>query len=75
MTKIFREMLYKTVECYVDDLVVKSRKEVDPAIQEIEMPPPRTEKKIRGFLGRVQYISRFISQLTSTCEPIHDDSK
>ncbi len=35
------------------------------------MPPPRTEKEIRGFLGRVQYISRFISQLTSTCEPIH----
>lgn len=33
------------------------------------MPPPQTEKEIRGFLGRVQYISRFISH--STCEPIH----
>lgn len=29
MTQIFREMLHKTVECYVDDLAVKSRKEVD----------------------------------------------
>src|ERR1044072_3996257 len=42
--------------------------EVDPdkvkAIQ--EMPAPRTEKEIRGFLGRINYISRFISHLTAT---------
>ena len=46
--------------------------EVDPnkikAI--VEMKPPRTEKEIRGFLGRIQYINRFIAQLTMTCEPI-----
>ena len=36
----------------------------------VEMKPPRTEKEIRGFLGRIQYISRFIAQLTMTCEPI-----
>ena len=46
--------------------------QVDPtkvkAIQEI--PSPRTEKKVRGFLGRLNYIARFISHLTSTCEPI-----
>lgn len=35
-----------------------------------ELPPPKNEKEIRGFLGRVQYISRFISQLTTKCEPI-----
>jgi len=29
MQTIFEEMLYKTVECYVDDLVVKSRKRPD----------------------------------------------
>ncbi|XP_042493217.1 uncharacterized protein LOC122072850 [Macadamia integrifolia] len=34
------------------------------------MSPPQTEKEIRGFLGRIQYISRFISQLTTICEPI-----
>ena len=46
--------------------------EVDPSkIKAIlEMPPPRSEKEIRGFLGRLQYISRFIAKLTSTCEPI-----
>ena len=46
--------------------------EVDPtkvkAIQ--EMPEPRTEKEVRGFLGRLNYISRFISHLTATCEPL-----
>ena len=46
--------------------------EVDPdkvrAIQ--EMPAPSTEKQVRGFLGRLNYIARFISQLTATCEPI-----
>lgn len=46
--------------------------EVDPdkvkAIQ--NMPPPQTEKEVRGFLGRLNYIARFISHLTATCEPI-----
>ena len=34
------------------------------------MKSPRTKKKIRGFLGRIQYISIFIAQLTMTCEPL-----
>jgi hypothetical protein len=46
--------------------------EVDPdkakAIQ--EMPAPKIEKEVRSFLGRLNYIARFISQLTVTCEPI-----
>lgn len=46
--------------------------EVDPykvrAIQEI--PSPRTKKQVRGFLERLNYISRFISNMTVTCEPI-----
>ena len=36
----------------------------------IEMPSPRNEKEVRGFLGRVQFISRFISKLTMTCDPL-----
>ena len=35
-----------------------------------EMTVPRTEKEVRGFLGRLNYIARFFSHLTSTCEPI-----
>jgi hypothetical protein len=46
--------------------------EVDPdkvrAIR--EMPVPKIEKQVRGFLGRLNYISRFISHMTATCRPI-----
>ena len=34
------------------------------------MPASRIEREIRGFLGRLQYISRFIARLTDICEPI-----
>ena len=46
--------------------------QVDPAkVKAIqEMPVPKTEKEVRGFLGRLNYIARFISHLTATCEPI-----
>ena len=36
----------------------------------LDMPVPKTEKEIRGFLGRLQYISRFIARLTDIYEPI-----
>ena len=46
--------------------------QVDPAkvksIQEI--PSPHTKKEVIGLLGCLNYISRFISHLTATCEPI-----
>ena len=35
----------------------------------LEIPEPHTEKQVWGFLGRLNYIARFISQLTVTCEP------
>ena len=46
--------------------------DVDPSkIKAIlDRPPPKNEKEIKGLLGRLQYISRFIAKLTSTCEPI-----
>ncbi|XP_055819392.1 uncharacterized protein LOC129888443 [Solanum dulcamara] len=46
--------------------------ELDPskikAIQ--ELPPPKTRKDVMSFLGRLNYISRFIAQSTVICEPI-----
>jgi len=36
----------------------------------VEMSHPYTKKEVRGFLGRLNYIARFIFQLTATCEPI-----
>ena len=48
--------------------------EVNPdkvkAIQ--SMPAPKTKKDVREFLGRLNCIARFISQLTTTCDPIFD---
>ena len=46
--------------------------EVDSSVIKaiLEMSPPKNEKEKRGFLGRLQYISRFIAKLTSTYEPI-----
>ena len=34
------------------------------------MPVPRTEKDVRGFTGKLQYISRFIAKLTIICDPV-----
>ena len=117
-TTLLHNMIYKEIEVYIDDTMVKSvtreghfttldkfltraekynlilnpkkcvfgmtsRKflghivsqkgiEVDPnkvkAIR--EMSTPRTEKEVRKFVGRLQYISRFIAKLTTICEPI-----
>jgi len=36
----------------------------------LEMPHPCTEKEVLDFLGKLNYIARFISQLTAICEPI-----
>ena len=35
-----------------------------------EMPVPKTEKNVRGFIRKLQYISRFIVKLTMICDPI-----
>ena len=36
----------------------------------LDMPASRTEREVKGFLGRLQYISRFIARLTDIYEPI-----
>ena len=36
----------------------------------LDMPAPRTEREIRGFLDRLQYISHFIARLIDIFEPI-----
>ena len=64
----FKVIVGKLVGFLVIDRGIK----VDPLeIKAIlDMPPPKSEKEIRGFLGCLQYISRFIAKLTSTCELI-----
>jgi hypothetical protein len=52
----------------VSDRGIKVDPDKAKAIQ--EMPAPKTKKEVRSFLGRLNYIARFISQLTVTCKPI-----
>jgi hypothetical protein len=56
--------IWEVVRIWVSDKGI----EVDPnkvkAIQ--SMPLPKTEKDVIRFLGRLNYIARFISQLTTT---------
>ena len=53
-------------------IISKKGIEVDPKKVKVilEMPEPYTKKQVRGFLGRLNYIARFISQLTATREPL-----
>ena len=46
--------------------------EVDPENIRVilDMPASRTKREIRGFLGKLQYITRFIARLIDICESI-----
>ena len=61
-----------TSEKLLGFVVSKKGIEIDPdkvrAIQ--DLPPPRTQKEVRSFMGRLNYIARFISQMTAKCDPI-----
>ena len=64
--------MYVFVITILGFVVIDKGIQVDPAkVKAIqEMLAPCTEKEVRGFLGRLNYIARFISHLTATCEPI-----
>ncbi|XP_071928040.1 uncharacterized protein [Coffea arabica] len=53
-------------------IVSKRGIEIDPAkIKAIrEMPVPKTQKDVKSLLGKINFIGRFIAQLTATCEPL-----
>ena len=61
-----------TFEKLLGHIICEQGIEVDPkkiwAI--LDMPAPRTEKEIKGFLGILQFISRFIAKMIDICEPI-----
>ena len=56
----------------LDFIVSRRGIELDPSkIKSIrDLPPPKNKKEVMSLLGRLNYISRFIAQLTTTCEPI-----
>ena len=50
-------------------VVSKKGIEIDPdKVQAIQdLPPHQTQKEVRSFMGRLNYIARFISQMTAKC--------
>ncbi|KAL0295428.1 UNVERIFIED_CONTAM: Transposon Tf2-12 polyprotein [Sesamum angustifolium] len=83
MQTIFDDMLHKNVECYVADLVVKSKNrenhfhdlrkgiEIEQAkINAIlRMPEPRNIHELKSLQGKLAYLRRFILNLASRCQP------
>ena len=61
-----------TFEKLLGFVVSKKRIEIDPdKVQAIQdLPPPRTRKEVRSFMGRLNYIARFIPQMTAKCDLI-----
>ncbi|XP_070007255.1 uncharacterized protein [Nicotiana sylvestris] len=55
MTTVFYDMIHKEIEVYVDDVIIKSKRQANHT------------GDLRKFFQRLR---RFIAQLTTTCEPI-----
>ena len=52
-------------------VVSKKGIEIDPnKVRAIQDLPFRTQKEVRSFMERLNYIARFISQMTAKCDPI-----
>ncbi|KAL0416672.1 UNVERIFIED_CONTAM: Transposon Tf2-12 polyprotein [Sesamum latifolium] len=84
MQRIFDDMLHKNVECYVDDLVVKSKKRDDRLydlrkrgikIEQakidaiLKMPEPQNIHELKSLQGKLVYLRSFISNLAGRCQP------
>jgi hypothetical protein len=68
--KCFFEVKFKKLLGFV---VSSQGIEVDPnKVKEIQvmLTLKKRKKKVRGFLGHLNYIARFISQMTITCDVI-----
>ncbi|XP_050222409.1 uncharacterized protein LOC126672502 [Mercurialis annua] len=68
-----KKCIFGVGSCKLLGYVVSQRGiKIDPDKEKAikEMSAPKTETEVRGFLGRLQYISRFIAKLTTVCGPI-----
>nr|XP_027122221.1 uncharacterized protein LOC113739181 [Coffea arabica] len=77
MQSIFDDMLNKNIKCYVDDLVVKSKK-MSNYLEDLRqakinailrMPEPHDIHELKSLQGRLAYLLRFISNLAGMCQP------
>ncbi|KAG8484354.1 hypothetical protein CXB51_022830 [Gossypium anomalum] len=83
MVTLFHDMMHKEIEVYVDDMIAKSRTECaspeETILKAKEVPTKAQSRKVYfrslvrktvGIRGRLNYIARFISQLTEKCDSI-----
>ena len=38
----------------------------------LEIPPPKTLKELRKFMGAIHHVNRFVSNLAATCDPFRE---
>ncbi|KAG9442459.1 hypothetical protein H6P81_018313 [Aristolochia fimbriata] len=78
MQNIFDDFLHKRVECYVDDLVVKSKERsghlldlraMFERLRQFQMPEPINISELKSFQSHLAYIRRFISNFARRCQP------
>ncbi|KAI5334139.1 hypothetical protein L3X38_024272 [Prunus dulcis] len=78
MNKIFKEQIGRTMEVYVDDMLVKAPKHGDHLKNLVEGHPrqikaileiksPSTVKEIQSLTGRAAALNRFLSKSTDKC--------
>ncbi|KAG9444322.1 hypothetical protein H6P81_015662 [Aristolochia fimbriata] len=68
MQNIFDDFLHKRIECYVGDLVVKTKRE--PTIFSTSGDAGAQKRlELKSFQGHHAYIRRFISNLAGRCQP------
>ncbi|CAL9021053.1 unnamed protein product, partial [Prunus brigantina] len=68
MNLIFHDLIGRTIEVYIDDVVVKSPSKADHP-GHLHMTIPTKVKDIQSLTGHVAALTRFISKATDRCAP------
>ena len=60
--------IWSHIRKILDFVVNKKGIEIDPDKVRViqDLPPSHTQKEVKSFMGRLNYIARFISQITTT---------
>ncbi|RVW62197.1 Transposon Ty3-I Gag-Pol polyprotein [Vitis vinifera] len=72
MTKIFKPLIGHTVEVYIDDVVVKPKRdrgEPGPSQGSHGNTSPRSKKELQRFTGKLIALGRFIARFTDELRP------
>ena len=71
----YEKLLYKQkeVEFFGETYTLDGQKLAQDKIKAIqEMPPPQCKKQVQSFIGMINYLSKFLAQLSQLAEPIRE---